>query len=102
MTYATSDAIRVTPPWLRTLRSWAMVHMMLLQVMVSSYCKHKSNRFHPSNQGKHFIEIDTLALHVPFSNESGFVSNNVAMLIALQLEDPFETDDVVSLWQVHP
>jgi hypothetical protein len=25
MTYVTSDVIRVTPPWLRSLRSWATV-----------------------------------------------------------------------------
>jgi hypothetical protein len=40
-------------------------------------------------------------LHVPFGNESCLVSDDVAMFITFQLENPFQSDGAVSLWQVH-
>jgi hypothetical protein len=55
----------------------------------------------PSHQCKHLLEIDPLLLYIPFQHQTGFVLNQGALFIMLELVDLLQADHAVTLGEVH-
>jgi hypothetical protein len=50
---------------------------MHLQVMVSCHCKNDPHRLHFGDRSKNLIEINALALHIPFDDQSCLMFDNI-------------------------
>jgi hypothetical protein len=62
--------------------------------------EHDLNQFHSHNWSVHLIKVYTLPLYVALDYQLGLVLHNLSVFIVFHFEHPFQTDDLVSPWQI--
>lgn len=76
------------------------VHVMDLPLELSGNGKEEHDRVQARDRSKDFIEINPRPLNVPLGDESGIVLEDAAVRVALELEDPLQSDGLVTCRQI--
>ena len=72
------------------------VHVVHLPATVRRQRQDEPHGLQSGHRREHLLEVHASTLHVAFSNEAGFVLDDVPFLILLQLVHPFEADRLMT------
>ena len=78
------------------------IHLLQLEIMMSSISKHDTNRFKTSNGSESFTVVDTFDLGKTLSHQPCLVADDYPIFILLVLEDPLGSNDIAAiLWPLN-